>query len=342
MSIGNFHKLRDDAIASPTSTTPVLSRRYLGEAGLVLPLIAACILFAAINPDAFLTFRNLRAILDLAALPLILSAGATLVILMGRIDLSIEGVMAAAGLTFVLLSANNINSNNFGIGAFIAALVVSALLGLLTGLVHISLRVPAFMSSLGVWYIGLGIATILFGDIQPQLTGSVALSWASATPLGVSNSFIVAFIIVAITIWISRNTVFGRYCYAIGEDENIARLMSIPVKRAVLLCYVFAALCSGVAGVLATMRLGVGVVQVGNGQLFSTVAAVVVGGTALSGGRGSLGRSVIGVFLLTVISNGLVLSGVSTYIQTGVSGVVIVIAVVAAAWKSRSALQVVK
>ena len=314
----------------------------LGGIGPVIPLVIACALFAAINPTTFPTLRNVRTILDLAALPLILSAGATLVILMRCIDLSIEGVMAASGLTFVLLSANNVNGNQLGFGAIVLALVVAVLLGATIALVHNHLGVPTFMASLGVWYIGLGLATLLFGDIQPQLTGDLALTWASASPLGVSNAFIVALAVILLTIWISHHTTFGRYCYAIGEDEHIARLMSIPVARVKLVAFVFAALCSGLAGVLASMRVGVGIVQVGSGQLFFTVAAVVVGGTALSGGRGGVARSVTGVLLLTVINNGLILSGVSSDVQSAVSGIVIIAAVVAAAWRNRAVLEVVK
>lgn len=314
----------------------------LGGLSPLLAIVAVSILFSIVTPSSFLTAGNLRTILDQAALPLILAMGATFVILLGAIDLSIEGVMAAGALTFVLLSANNINDINLGPLAPVIAVALAGVLGLFTGLVHTRFKVPSFMVSLGVWYVGLGIATVLFGNEVPQLTDAAQRSWASATPFWVSNAVLIAAGVVILAAVAGRWTRFGRYAYAIGADEDIARTSSVPVNRYKVYVFVFAGLCSGLAGVVGADRLGVGIVDVGSGQLFTTIAAVVVGGTLLSGGQGGVFRSVCGVFLLVIISNGLILSGVSPNIQQAVSGLVIVLAVVVTGLRSRSRLRVVK
>ena len=335
------------------SVTPTLSpaspvaglRPFLGRSGSFGPLaalIAISIIFAILNPSTFPTVENLRTILDQAALPLVLSIGATLVILMGCIDLSVEGVMAAAGLTFVLLSANSVNGNDLGPVAVIAALGMGLLFGLLSGLIHTRFRIPSFMTSLGLWYVGLGLATMLFGSTVPRLQESALTQWVSATPLGASNAFIVALILVAVAGLLSRFTRVGRYALAIGADEGLSRLSSVPVARYKVYVFILAGVCSAIAGVLGTMRLGVGIVEVGSGQLFFTTAAVVVGGTVLSGGKGGILHSVVGVFLLTVINNGLVLSGVDPTVQQAIAGIVIVAAVVITGLRQRGRLKVVK
>jgi ribose transport system permease protein len=342
------HKTVDDHhLAKPDSAHPgkvrpaALQRINWPTLGPLIALVIISIAFTFIN-SSFATWSNLRAILDQASIPLVLAMGATLVILMGSIDLSIQGVMAASGLTFVLLSANSVNGNEFGVGAIIAGLVVGVIFGAFSGIIHTKLRIPSFMATLGVWYIGLGVATVLFGDTVPELEDTGLLSWASATPLGIANGVLVAVVVVVITVLIMRFSSLGRNALAIGADENLARLNSIPVNRYKIYIFTFAGLLSGVAGILGTMRIGNGIVEVGSGQLFFTTAAVVVGGTLLSGGRGGPLRSVVGVFLLTVINNGLILSGASPVYQQLIAGIVIVTAVVLAGLRQRSRLRIIK
>lgn len=309
--------------------------------GPLIALVAIYVGFAFVNP-AFVTWDNTRTILDQASIPLVLAMGATLVILMGSIDLSIEGVMAASGLTLVLLSLNSVNDNDFRVGSIVAALLVGVAFGAVSGLIHARLRIPSFMATLGIWYVGLGIATLLFGDTVPSLGDPTFLRWPSDAPLGVSNGVLVAVIVVALTVVVVRFTKLGRNALAIGADESLARLNSIPVNRYKVYVFTVAGLVSAVGGILATMRIGNGIVEVGSGQLFFTTAAVVVGGTLLSGGRGGPLQSVVGVLLLTVINNGLVLSGASPIIQQAIAGVVIIAAVVLAGLRQRSRLRIIK
>lgn len=314
--------------------------KSLGELAALVVMVGA---FAVLNPDTFLTLANARTILDQAALPLIIGVGATLVILMGSIDLSVEGVMGAAGMTFVLLTANSRDTIDLGPGAFVAAIAVGMTLGLLSGLIHTRLKVPSFIVTLGVWFVGLGMATVLFGESAiPFLPDGGLKSWPSERTLGLPNSFVLALVVVLVGVAAARFTRVGRFAYAIGNNEEIARDNGVPVGRYKVYVFLIAGGCSALAGVLATLQVGSGSATVGIGSLFVTIAAVVIGGTSLGGGKGGIMRTALGVMLLIVLNNGLILSGVSPNIQSAVSGAVLVAALVAASWPNRSRLRIVK
>ena len=317
-----------------------LELKSLGE---LAALVVLVVVFTALNPGSFATAVNLQTILDQAAIPLIVGVGATLVILMGSIDLSVEGVMGAAGMTFVLLSANSRDTVDLGLWAIPVALAVGVALGLLSGLVHTRLKVPSFIATLGVWFVGLGTATVLFGEAAiPFLAEGSLQSWPSGRTLGLPNSFVLAAVVVLLGVAVGRFTRLGRHAYAIGDNEEIARDNGVRVDRYKLLVFLVAGGCSALAGVLASLQLGAGSATVGIGTLFLTIAAVVIGGTSLGGGKGGILRTALGVLLLTVLNNGLILSGVSPNIQSGVSGAVLILAIVAAAWPHRSRLRIVK
>ena len=314
--------------------------KSIGEFG---ALVALILVFTAINPETFLSLRNFRTILDQASVPLIIGVGATFVILMGSIDLSVEGVMGAAGMTFVLLAADDRNAINLGAGAYVIAILVGMGLGLASGLIHTRLKVPTFIVTLGVWYVGLGIATLLLGDQAiPYLSDPNVSAWPSELILGLPNSFWLAAVVVTLGVLVGRFTRLGRFAYAIGNNETIARDNGVPIATYKVFVFVVAGACSALAGILGSLQLGAGATSVGSGFLFLTIAAVVIGGTSLAGGKGGVLRTTLGVFLLTVLNNGLVLSGVSPQIQSAVSGGVLVLAIVAAGWAYRGRLRVAK
>lgn len=327
----------------PSTPTPARRRVELKRLGELAALLVLVIVFALLNPDTFLTLSNTRTVLDQAALPLIIGVGATLVILTGSIDLSVEGVMGAAGMAFVLLTANSRDTVDLGLWSIPLAIGVGVALGLTSGLIHTRLKVPSFIVTLGVWFVGLGIATVLFGeDAIPFLPDGGLKTWPTERTLGLPNSFLLAALVVAAGVVVCRYTRLGRYAYSIGNNEEIARDNGVPVLRYKLYIFMTAGACSALAGVLATLQLGAGSATVGIGMLFLTIAAVVIGGTSLGGGKGGIMRTTLGVMLLTILNNGLILSGVSPNIQSAVSGAVLVAAIVAAAWPNRSRLRIVK
>ncbi|MFW0797548.1 ABC transporter permease [Gordonia sp. CPCC 205515] len=324
-----------------SSGRSVLLSRWGRSLGPLVALVALCVIFS-FTADSFFTVGNFNAIVQQAAIPLILAMGATLVVLIGSVDLSIEGVMAASGLTFVLLAANSVNGNNLGLWAVLLAIGVGALFGLVNGVLHAIARVPSFLVTLGTWFIGLGVATVLFGTTTPQLADAGLTEWAQGAWLGIPIIVVFAVVALFITLFICKFTPLGTHTYAIGGDEAISKVTGINVSRTKVILFTIAGIMSGLGGVLATIRLGVGDVGVGSGNLFLTLSAVVVGGTLLSGGRGGPLHSLVGILLLVVLGNGLLLSGASPYVQQGAQGVIIVAAVIATGWPARNRLRVVK
>lgn len=334
---------------SATSGVGALMRRAKGgwhrRLGLTVgPLVALVVLWAAfaVTTSGFATGSNTLALIEQASIPAILAMGASLVVLVGGIDLSIEGVMATSGLVFVLLAANSVNAHDLGLLAVVLGVGAGAALGLLNGVLHVIGKIPSFLVTLGTWFIGLGIGTVLFGTSTPQLMDSSIGSWAGGSWLGIPVITTFAIVAVLVTTVICKRTRLGMRTYAIGGDEGVAAMTGVRVGRTKVVLFTLAGLFSGLGGVLATIRLGVGDVSVGDGSLFLTLSAVVVGGTLLSGGRGGPLHSLIGILLLVVLGNGLLLSGASPYIQQGAQGLIIVVAVVATAWPARDRLRIVK
>lgn len=318
-------------------------RLDLRQGGEGIALIVLIIIFAVINPDSFPTVLNLQTVLDQASTPLIVGVGATLVILLGCIDLSVEGLMSSCGLIFVLLSANSRTSADLGLSAIAVGVLLGALLGLANGLVHTQLKIPSFIVTLGMGFVGFGIATLLFGNEQlPFLADGGIKEWPTEKFLGLTRSFWLAAVVVAIGVIVSRYTRLGRFTYAIGNNEQIARDNGVAVARYKVAVFAVAGGCSGLAGVLTMMQLGSAPARVGIGVLFLTIAAVVIGGTSLGGGKGGILRTAVGVLILTVINNGLIHSGVSPNVQTAVSGGVLVVAIIMASWPHRSRLRIMK
>ena len=281
---------------------PVHALRDAGEVGILVVLV---LVFSILNPDTFPTLVNLNTILNASAIPIIAGVGTTFVVLMGRIDLSAEGIMGAAGMTFVLLTANSRGTTDLGMAAFPIAVLVGAALGLVTGLIHTRLAVPSFIVTLGMWYISLGIASVLFGvQMIPFLQSDAMKLWPSGTPLGVPNSFVMAFAVVLTGLLIEQFTRLGRYTYAIGNNEGVAQVTGLPVKRYCVYVFMLSGACSALAGVLGSLQLGAGSATIGVGTLFLMLAAIVIGGTPLSGGKGGVLRTMLGVLILSSCTTG--------------------------------------
>ncbi len=308
----------------------------------VAAAVAIVVVFTILN-HRFASLENLRNILEQASVPLILVVGASFVILMGSIDLSVQGVMAAAGMAWVLLVPNARGGTGLGIGAWPIGLGVGLVLGLVTGTIYTKFRVPSFVVTLGTWNVGLGAATILYGDdLLPSITDDALSSWPTRMTLGLPNAFWLAAVVVALGALLIGYTRLGRGMLAIGNNEAMALVNGIPVTAFKIAAFGLAGLLSGLGGVLATMELGSGSPGVGAGQLFTVIPAAVIGGTALSGGEGGILQSAFGVMLLIVLNNGLVLAGVSPDYQSGVFGAVLLVTIVVVAWPLRDRLKVAK
>ena len=305
-------------------------------------MVVLMIIFAFLNPR-FASIENFQNILFQVAVPLIIIVGTTLVIQLGSIDLSVQGIMGAAGMAWILLSANTRNETDLGVLAWVIALAIGMGLGLLAGAIHALIKVPSFVVTLGTWYIGLGIAILLYGDdMLPSLKSDVLTAWPTKLTLGLPNAFWLAAVIVAGGVLLSRYTHFGRGVLAVGNNETIARNTGMPVNSIKIIAFTVAGCLSALAGILAIMQLGAGSPDMGSGQLFTVIPAAVIGGTALSGGEGGIMRSTLGVFLLIMLNNGLVLAGVNPNFQAGVFGAILIAAIVAVARPDRGRLKIAK
>jgi ribose transport system permease protein len=305
----------------------------------VAVLVVLCLLISAFNAN-FLTLDNLIRILNSASIPIVLCMGATFIILMGSIDLSVEGVVALSAVITSLLVANSISSIDIGLAAVPIAIALGGLMGLLNGWLHIKLKTPTFMTTLGMGFAGVGIAMAILGGDTVRISDQTFRFLSLGRVLGIPMAVWIAALAVIIAWVIQERTRWGRWFYALGTDENTARAVGIPIERTRILAFIIAGLFCGLGGVMAAAQFGQGHALISQGRLFTTITAVVVGGTALSGGVGSVLNSVIGVFIVVVLSNGLVQMGVQPYMQQGVQGLLIIVAVALAL--DRSKLDVVK
>ena len=279
------------------------------------PLAALAIIMVALSlmrPEIFLTIGNLRNILLQISVNVCLSIGMTLVILTGGIDLSVGSILAFAGAVAAGLLKDGLSLTVFGVslqftafGAIVAGLIVGLALGLFNGVVITRLKVPPFIATLGMLAIARGL-TMLWTDGHPitnlgPVFGFMGMGFWLGVPMPVwiSVALVVLFYIV------SRNTTLGRYIYAVGGNEKATAFSGVNINRVKLWTYALGGLLAAVAGLIITARLDTADPKVGNGYELDSIAAVVIGGTSLSGGRGSIFLTVIGCLIIGVLNNGL-------------------------------------
>jgi ribose transport system permease protein len=313
----------------------------LRDAGPPIALLVIFSIFSVISPG-FRTIGNVQNIMDAAAVLAVVTCGITFVLMMGSIDLSVPGAMGASAIAVALLVANNRNDNAYGLLGVLVAVLLAAALGCLSGLALVLLKVPSFMTTLGVSAVGLGIATLMFGGVQPNISDATLDSWAIERFLGLAYLTWIALACVLLGWLVQRYSRLGRYAFAIGGAEEVLSLSGVRVAPYKVAVFTLAGAFYGLAGVMVTSQLSAGLVQAGKGYDFAAITAAVVGGTLLTGGRGGILHSAVGVLLVTVLTNGLVQVGVSPYWQGGVQGLIVVAAVAAAVIPQRRRNQVTK
>lgn len=291
----------------------------------LLVAIVALYLYLMFNAVGFFTVANQSGLLRDAALIGIAATGMTLVIIAGEIDVSTGPAVA---LSSVIVA---VAMTEWGLPALLAiliTLVVGAGWGALAGLLRARFLVPSFIATLGLWSVLRGIGQFgtdalpvplpLDEPVMPFLTGTV---------LGVPTPAVVMIVAFLVFAFVARKTAFGRSVFAIGGNAAAARLAGIKVVRVRVVLFAIMGMLGALSGVLLAARLGSGNAGAANGLEFDVIAAVVIGGTAMSGGRGSLIGTFLGVIFITLIGNGLVLLGVDSFLQSVVRGVIIVLAV---------------
>ena len=297
------------------------SMRLRQQAARYIPFLALILLlvgFGIAESERFLTVRNAQIILLQSAVLIIVGLGMTFVIIAGSIDLSVGSLVAVAAM----LSAAA--ANQWGLaGALTVALLVGAAAGLVNGLVFTVLRVPSFIATLGMLSVARGF-TIIYSDGAPipiQDAGQVLNLGTWPAPV-----FVAALAVVVCQV-IYRLTPFGRYVQGIGGNERVALLSGVPVDRTKTLIFVLSGLMAGLGGLVTAARLGAGTPQAGTGFELDVISAVVIGGTPLTGGIGNMYSTAVGALVISTLSNGLVILGVPSEVQTVIKGIVLVLAV---------------
>jgi len=302
----------------------------------------AAVLALALTAPGFLTPANLRNVGTQVPVNLILAAGMTLVILTGGIDLSVGSLHALCGIAAAFVLTHPGLTAQFGGAvvplAILAALLLGAAVGLVNGGAVAGIGIPPFIVTLAMMRIARGIAKHVtdgaaIGIVGPDIPAwrEINAHWLELRPLGLGYlggvlpvSFVVAAcVVLALTLLLAR-TQAGRYVYAVGSSEPAARLAGVPVARVKLGVYALMGLLAGVAGVMETAMLQSGSPTTGEGYELNAIAAVVVGGTRLTGGQGGvLGTFVGAVFVIGLMNNALNLYGVPSFWQEVASGAII-------------------
>jgi len=298
-----------------------MSQRLVRQAPL-LTLVVLLALGALLSPD-FLTFANLRNVVQYSAEIGILAVALTLIIVAGGggIDLSVGSTLALAGI----LAAG---TQSLGVvGALAVALGAGLVIGAINGTVITRGKVEPFMATLAMLAVGRAL-TLWYSDGAPIL-GTVTNAYRGLVDTEILGVSLPAYYLLAVALAgyvVLQHTRFGRQIYAIGGDEETARLAGIDVERVRFRLYVIAGVLAGLAGAITTARIGIGEPRAGTGYELEAIAAVIVGGTSLFGGRGTIQGTLVGVLILAVIVNVMNLLDVSDYAQPIIRGLVILVA----------------
>lgn len=312
-------------------------RRDMREHLVKLQSLAALVVMAialSLATDTFLTVDNGVNVLRQIAVNLCLSIGMTLVILSGGIDLSVGSVLALSGAVAAGLLKNGVSLEFSGVmlqftplGAVVAGVAVGAALGCINGLTITQLRLPPFVATLGMLSVARGLTMLWTGGHPITGLGNDFGQLGVGQWLGVPMPVWVTGVLAAAFALIMQRTRFGRHVYAVGGNERAAALSGLNVRRIKAAVYTLGGALSGVAGLLSAARLNSATPNAGVGYELDSIAAVVIGGASLSGGRGSIFGTVLGCLIIGVLNNGLVLLKVSPFWQQVVKGLVILLAV---------------
>jgi ribose transport system permease protein len=292
------------------------------------------VLGLSLMSDRFLTLDNTLNVLRQISINVCLSIGMTMVILSGGIDLSVGSMLALAGAVAAGLMKNGVTLDYFGVqlqfttlGGIIAGVLVGTVLGLCNGIVITRFKLPPFVATLGMLSIARGLTMLWTGGFPITSLGDDFGQLGTGYFVGIPMPVWIAAALVGIFVVVTQRTPFGRYLYAIGGNERAAQLSGINISRVKLWVYGLGGLLAGIAGLIATSRLDSATPSAGAGYELDSIAAVVIGGTSLSGGRGSIWGTVLGCLIIGVLNNGMVLLEVSPFWQQVVKGVVIIAAV---------------
>ena len=302
--------------------------------------LAVVVMVFSMLSDAFLTVPNLIAMTKHVAVNAVIALGLLLVVLKGGIDLSVGSIAGLSGV----VAGELLEGLNLGFadvvayppvwGVIVLCVAVGMLVGLVNGVVITRFNVAPFIATFGMLYVARGIALLISGgSTYPNLEGESQLGntgfgiLGNGRPLGVPTAIWIAVLLaVAVTLVLTR-TPFGRWLYAAGGNERAAELSGVPIERVKTAVYVISGACAALAGLIIASELTSATPLAGEMYELNAISAVILGGAALSGGRGTVRGTLLGAFAIGALSYGLVLVGVPTFWQITVKGAVLILAV---------------
>ena len=299
-------------------------------------LLALVVMVVALSfaSEQFLTVPNLRNILLQISVNLCLSIGMTLIILTGGIDLSVGAILGLSGAMAAGLLKSGLAINLAGVqiqftpfGAIIAGILVGLALGWFNGMAITRFKLPPFVATLGMLSIGRGLTMLWTNGFPITALGPTFGFIGAGFLLGVPTAIWISALLVVVFYLFSIHTMLGRYIFAVGGSEKTATFAGLNVNRIKVWVYTLAGGLAAVGGLILTARLDAADPKAGLGYELDSIAAVVIGGTSLSGGRGSILGTVLGCLIIGVLNNGLVLMEVSPFWQQVIKGGVILAAV---------------
>lgn len=316
------------SIAETPTNAGIDVKNILSKAGIGLALVVLIFVFSLAS-EHFLTANNITNILTQITINLILAVGMTFVILIGGIDLSVGSVLAfAAVVAGKIITLPGLTPELAIAFAVLAALGAGLLCGLFNGAISAYWGLPSFIITLGMLNIARGAAlhvsearTIYSFPFEFEEFGAIIIG-------GVPLLFLFALLLVAIAWFVLNKTVFGRLIYGIGSNEEAVRLAGHPVFWVKVGAFAICGLCAGLAAIIYMARLNIASPIAGIAFELDAIAAVIIGGTSLAGGRGSVIGTLLGAFIIGVLANGLILLGLNDFMRQMITGVVIVLAVI--------------
>lgn len=300
-------------------TTLEDQKKRLSKLQPLIALFVLCLIIGLLS-DKFFTVSNFWNVLRQISVNICLSVGMTLVVLMAGIDLSVGSVLALCGAITaglfkmgIELPSQNLYIGFTLLGASLAGVLTGALLGFFNGFVITRFKVPSFVATLAMLTVARGLTMLWTKGFPISGLGEQFAYMGTGWFLGVPVPVWISAAVVALAVFLSDNTKLGRYIYAIGGNENASLLSGININKVKIIVYTIAGALAAVGGLMVTSRLDSAQPNAGTGYELDSIAAVVIGGTSLSGGKGSIWGTVLGAIIIGVLNNGLVLLNVSPF-----------------------------
>jgi ribose/xylose/arabinose/galactoside ABC-type transport system permease subunit len=306
-----------------------------------IALIVLIAVFSFLAPN-FLTVQSLMLIAKHVALYAILGIGMTFVVVSGGIDLSVGSIVGLTGMIAGGLIYEGLVLESFGVIVYFSVpmvmlitLIAGTLMGAVNGLLVTKFNVAPFIATLGVLYVARGFAMLHSdGKTYPNLVGKPELGntgfplLGAGSFLGIPYSILIMIIIGAVAVYVFKKTPLGWHIFAVGGNERAAELSGVRVKRTKMIVYMVSGFCAAMVGLIVSSQLVASHPATGETWELNAIAAAVLGGTSLAGGRGTIGGTILGAFVIGVLSDGMVMMGVSEFWQMVIKGLVIVLAVI--------------